>query len=330
MIVPLKMVLDGCKSDAILGLGDSPSDRLKVIDYIRRALDLAVYKGNLDPTLGVMDVCSDECGIVTLPSFVGTVLQVNVGGNPTIFRSYWYQFHVNGFGSKCGGICGYTSDDMMWSPIFQDLKEWSVLAALCEDPTDGNGSLKMIVEGETMDASGNIKQAITIPVSGPSSTGVQIPLLAGVANTDSTTPTFFRSITRVTKPVTRGYVKLIAFPMRQMALSVTIGYYAPNEQNPRYRRIKVGARCKWVRIIYRRTELPLVNDYDVLPISSYQAMLDLVKSIRLSDSNNPDAAEVYMNRAVRLMNEVASIESGGTYTPMQVDASNFIGTIDFR
>jgi len=327
MLVTLKMVLDGCKSDAILGLGDN--QRAKVIDYIRRALDLAVYKGNLDPTLGVMDVCSDECGIVTLPYFVGTVLQVNVGGCPTIFRSYWYQFHINGFGNKCGQSCGFTSDDLMWSPTFQDLKEWSLLAAICEDATDGDGSKTMVVEAETMDANGNIKPAITIPVTGPSSSGVKIPLLNGVANTDAAV-TYVRKIIQVTKPLTRGYVKLIAFPLRQMALSTTIGYYAPNETTPRYRRIKVGARCKWVRIIYRRTELPLVNDYDVLPIASYQAMLDLVKSIRLSDSNNPDAAEVYMNRAVRLMNEIQSVESGNTYAPLQIDPTEFVGTIDFR
>lgn len=325
MVVTLGQCISGSKSDAILGI----SDRAKIIDYIRRALDLAVYKGNLDPTLGVMDVCSDECGVVTLPYFVGTVLQVNVGGNPTVFRSYWYQFHVNGFGSRCGGPCGFTSDDLMWSPVFQDLPTWRVVAAICEDPIDGDGSKTIIVEGETMDAMGNIKEAITIPVTGPSSRGIQIPLLNGVANTD-TPMTWFRKITAVTKPVTRGFVKLIAFELKQMNLTTTIGYYAPNETKPRYRRIKVGARCKWVRIIYRRTELPLVDDYDVLPIASYQAMLDLIKSIRLSDSNNPDAAEVYMNRAVRLMNEIQSVESGSTYAPMQWDNADFVGNIDYR
>lgn len=324
MIVTLGRVISGSKSDAILGI----SDRDAIIDYIRRALDLAVYKGNLDPTLGKMDVCADECGVVTLPSFVGTVLQVNVGGHPTAFRSYWYEFHVNGFGNRCGPACGY-SDDLMWSPVFQDLREWSVVAALCEDAIDGNGSLKMIVEGEMMDAAGNPKDAYTIPTSGPSRAGVEIPLVHNWASTDAV-PTYFRKITRVTKPVTRGYVKLIAFPIRQMALSVNIGYYAPNETAPRYRRIKVGSSCKWVRIIYRRTELPLVNDYDVLPIASYQAILDLIKSVRLSDSNNVDVAEVYLQRAVRLMNEIQSVESGHTYTPMQVQPGFSVGTIDYR
>jgi hypothetical protein len=324
VIVTLGEVIEEAKSDAILGI----SDRAKIISFIKRGLELAVYKGNLNPTIGTIDVCSDKCGHVTLPGFVGTVLQVNVGGCPTVFRSRWYEFHINGFGSRCGRTCGFT-DDAGWSPVFEDLEAWSVVTAICEDAIDGDGSKVMVIEGETMDANQNVKQALTIPVTGPSELGVKIPLLLNVANTDSAV-TYFRKITRITKPVTRGYVKLLAFPMRQMAHAVHIGYYAPHETNPRYRRIKVGASCKWVRIIYRRTELPLVNDYDVLPIASLQAMLDLIKSVRLSDSNNFEAAEILLNRGVRLMNEIQTVESGNTYTPIQVDPSWGVGTIDPR
>ncbi len=325
MIVTLGQVLKGIKSSGIVGT----DDREKGIDLVRRAIELAVYKGNLDPTLGKMDICSDHCGIVTLPSFVGTVLQVNVGGHPTVFRSGWYEFHINGFGNCCGQTCGWVTDDMGWSPVFQDLTEWSVVAAICEDATDGDGSLKMIVEGETIDANNNPKDAITIPETGPSSAGVEIPLLHNYASTDAI-PTYFRKITRVTKPVTRGYVKLIAFPIRQMALSVNVGYYAPNEISPRYRRIKIGAKCKWARIIYRRSELPLVNDWDVLPIAAYQAMLDLVKSIVKSDADDIDGAEIFLSRAVRLMNEIQSAESGSPYGVMQVQPGFGVSTIDFR
>ncbi len=266
---------------------------------------------------------------MTLPSFVGTVIQVNVGGSPTVFRSNWYEFHLNGFGSKCGPSCGF-SDDKDWSPVFQDLKEWSVVAAICEDAIDGNGTLEMIVEGETKDANLNTKEVITIPASGPSTRGIKIPLLFNVANTPTNPLIYFRSITRITKPVTRGYVKILAFPVRQMALPVTLGYYAPKETNPTYRRIKVGCSCKWVRVRYRRASLTLVEDYDVVPLGSFQATLDLLKSIRLSDSNNIDASEAYLAKAVRLLTEVQSIESGNTYTPLQVDPSFSVGTIDYR
>lgn len=325
MLVTLGRVIEGSKSSGILGIGD----RTAIIDYIQRGIELACYKANYDPSVGIIDVCSDACGLVTLPSFIATVMQVNVGGYPTIFRNQWYDFHVNGLGNQCPIQIGF-SNDAGWSPVFQDLKEWSVVAAICEDATDGDGSKVMIVEGETMDSLGNIKQAITIPVAGASESGIKIPLLNGYANTDGANPTFFRKITRVTKPVTRGYVKLIAFPMRQMALSVTLGYYDPNETTPNYKRIRVGQSCKWVRLLYRRASLSLVNDWDIVPINSYQAMLDLIKAINMSDSNNPQASELYLAKAVRLMNEVQSIENNASWNPIQVEPGFGIGTLDPR
>lgn len=323
MRVTLLRALEGSKSDAILGT----SDRNVAIDYIQRAIELAADKANWDIWVDNLDICSDGCGIVTLPSFVDTVLQVNEGCRPTTFRSQWFQFHQNGPGSgPCGQCFGFT-DDMGMSPIFQDLKEWSVVTAICEDAIDGNGSLKMIVEGETKDAELNTKQAITIPVTGPSSRGIQIPLLYGVANTDPAL-TYFRKITRVTKPVTRGYVKLIGFPIRQMAQSVTLGYYEPYETNPMYRRIRVACACDWVRVRYRKSDAPLVNDYDVLPIASYQATLDLIKAVRLSDSNNVVESEAYLGKAIRLLTEIEN--RSASYMPIQVEKSFGIGTVDYR
>jgi hypothetical protein len=325
MQVTVKEVLDGARSDGILGI----SDRAVILDYLKRAIELAAFKANYDVFTDTLDICSDDCGIVTLPSFVGTVLQVNEGGHPTIFRDRWFQFHVNGPGSqKCGPMIGF-SDDMGWSPVYQDIKEWCVVTAMCEDPIDGNGSLSMIVEGETMDANGNPKDAITIPATGPSSRGVQIPLLYGVANTDPAM-TYFRNFRQITKPVTRGYVKLIAFPIRQMATATNIGYYAPYETNPRYRRIRVSHPCKWVRVHYRRATIAMVNDSDIVPIGSYQATLELLKSIRLADSNNIDASEAYLARAVRLLSEIQSVESGNNYSPIQVEPGFGIGYFDPR
>lgn len=321
MRVTLGRVLAGAKSDAILGI----SDRTKAIDFANRAIELYADRANWDIFVFNLDICSDVCGVVTLPSFAEHVLQVNECGTPTTLRSEWFPFHINGPGD-CSCRCGF-SDDMGTSPVLQNLKEWSVVTAICEDAIDGNGTLEMIVEGETKDANLNTKPAITIPVTGPSSAGVKIPLLINIANTDSAM-TYFRSITRVTKPVTRGYVKLIAFPIRQMAQPVTLGYYAPYETAPQFRRIKVGGSCRWVRVRYRRAQMPFVNDYDVLPILSYQAMLDLLKSVRLSDANNINESEAYLAKAVRLLTEIQN--RSAAYQPLQVDESWGIGTLDPR
>lgn len=325
MLCTVGEVFEGSKNPAILGL----NDRALFLDYLKRAVELAAYKANYQVWLGTLDVCSNHCGYVTLPYFVGTVLQVNVCGAPTMFRNPWYSFHINGPGNQpCGPGVGF-SDDLGFSPTFQDLKEWSMVAAICEDPIDGNGTLKLVVEGETMDANGNPKEAITIPTSGPSSTGVQIPLRINWASQDPAL-TWFRKVTRVVKPVTRGYVKLIGFPQRSLATAMTLGYYAPNETTPNYRRIRVGCACSWVRIKYRRASLAMVNDSDIVPLGSYQAALELLKAIRLGDSNDVVASEAYLGRAVRLLNEVESTENGSAWSPVQFEPGLTPGTLDWR
>lgn len=330
MSIPLGKIIQGSKSAAILGV----SNRATIIEYIERAIDLAKFKANWNPWLGTLDLCSNNCGFVTLPTFVGTVLAMNVGGFPATFRNSWYEFHINGLGSCGGGAaawpsCGYFWDDMLWSPVLQDLREWSYLAAICEDPIDGNGTLELIVQGETMDPQFNQKEALTIPVSGPSSPGVRLKLLTGYAATDpQVTP--FKKIFQVTKPVTRGYVKLIGFPNRQMAGAVTLGYYAPNETDPSYRRIRVNAKCSWVRVRYRRASISFANDYDLVPFSSYEAVLQLLRSIRLRETNNEDLAQAAENKGIEILTDAQAIEDGPGFAPPQIEPEFGVGTMDFR
>lgn len=327
MIVTLGKIITASKSNDILGI----SNRDQIIDYINRAVEIAAFRANWNPYVSTLDICSDGSGCITLPSFVDVVLAANVGGRPATFRNSWYEYHINGLGSNsaCGGACGVFWDDKMWSPTFQDPKRWSLLGAICEDPIDGNGSLELIVQGETMDANYNVKQALTIPPTGPSSPGVRVQLLTNYAATDPGV-TYFRKITQVTKPITRGYVKLIAFPPEQLAQAVTIGYYAPNETNPRFKRMKVSCGCEWVRVKYRRKTIDLVNDYDIVPLASYQAVLDLLKAIRLRETNNIDLAEKYELKAIQLLQDIQTIEDGPNWGPLQIDPSFGIGTIDYR
>jgi hypothetical protein len=320
-------IINASKNNDVLGI----SDRASIIKYIQRAITLAAWKANYNPYLGDMDICADSYGLVTLPSEVGVILACNVGGFPALFRNNWFQYHINGPGSPrgCGPVCGYTWEEQNLSPVFQDIRQWSYVAALVEDATDGNGSLSLQVFGETMDASYNQKQAITIPGSGASSPGVVVPLLAGFAATDPAA-TQFRRITRVIKPVTRGYVKLVAFPGTNLAQGVTIGYYAPNETAPAYRRIRVGVRCEWVRIKYRRSEIKFVYDSDIIPLACEHALLMLIKAVRLYDTNNPDLGDKYTKLAVDLLLERELIENGPGVFQMQVDPGFGIGCVDFR
>lgn len=306
--ITLGEIIAESKSADILAI----SDRSKIIRYVEQAIEIAEYKAHWNRWVSTIDICSGSDGCITLPSFVDTVLAVNVAGYPSSPRSGWYEFNPNGFGSNnnnAGEVLNYHWDDRGWSPVVQDLKEWSCIAAIVEDPTDGDGTKFVQVFGETMDGQRNMKEAITIPTVGASQSGVNIPMLIGYAAPD-TAMTMFRRISRIVKPETRGYVKIIGFGPNQMGQVVTLGYLAPNETNPSYRRIKVSRPCTWCRIRYRRADIPLKYDYDLLPIPSRQAMIDLLRAIRLRESGNIDLAESYETKATQLLSDIQATEDG--------------------
>ena len=322
------------QSQDVLGIGD----RDAIIDYLQRAIELAAWKANWDPYLGTMDICCDECGCVTLPSEVGVILACNVGGFPALFRNSWFEYHINGPGSRSGAMgygglagptTGYVWDDKGPVACFEDIKHWSYVAAFVEDQVDGSSGLEMQVFGETMDGNYNQKEVLTIPAAGASTPGIFVPLIWQSAATD-THATQLRRITRVIKPVTRSYVKLIAFPGQQQAQGRTIGYYAPNETDPQYRRIQVSAQCKWVRIKYRRSEIKFVNDTDIIPLPSKQALICLLKAIRFQDTNELANAEAYEQKAVQIMMDRELIEAGPATFKLQVDPQYGLGGVDYR
>ena len=332
-VVLLGQIINDTKSAAFLGI----SDRDVIISYVERALELGIWEENYNPSIGTLVMNSDVCGWLTLPYFVGTVLAVNVAGQPAQFRNAWFEYAASGPGSapnsgniynagsfygqagtNGGGWNGQTWDDREWSPTFEDLREWSALAAICENPADGTGALKLVVEGEANDGLGN---AIFKTV--------EIPLLANTGTTDPQA-TMWRKITRVVKPLTAGYVRLLGFPFRQGVKAVTLGFYGPRETTPRYRRIRVSQACQCVKVRYRLADIKLLADYDVIPINSRQAMLELIKSLRLSDTNNTEQAAVYEAHARALLREKQTAEEGPGTFMLNVDPSNFVGSLDLR
>ena len=344
-VVTLGEIIAASTSASSLGL-DPVTERQKIIYYIQRALELQKAKGNWTPYMGTIDVMSDCAGNVVLPSFVEDVMALNVAGRPALFQSAWFQFHINGPGSggsgpidgwpggpgySLGGGLGaglqFTWQDNEFVSTFQPLPDWRMLAAICEDPADAG--LQLEVRGITGDGLGNTKQALTQLGPNAPLNAVVIPLAANLATTDQSA-TQFRQITSVYKPVTRGYVKLLGISGAQGEQATVIGYYAPNETTPRYRRIVVNAQCAWVRCRFRRTTFQLQYDHEEIPIASVQAMMFLLQAIRYYDAGDLDRGTKYEAMATQLIMEAQSMTDGPGNWQLSVDPGFCAGTLDFR
>lgn len=347
-IVTLGEIILASTSASSLGL-DPITERDKIIDYAQRGLELQANKGNWSPYMGTLDVVSDCAGNVVLPSFVDSVMACNVAGRPALFQNAWYQYHINGpgsngsgpiigggfdfgVGSTSGGIGGglqFTWQDGEYVPTFQPLPGWQTLVALCENPADAAAGLALTVQGETGDGLGNTKQALTSLGPNAPLLGVVIPLVANTASTDQSA-TQFRKVTAVHKPITKGYVKLLGISGRQGETATVIGYYAPNETNPRYRRIIVNSQCAWVRVRYRRSSLNFQYDHEVLPIASKQAMLFLLQAVRYYDTGDLDRGAKFEQMATQLIMDAQSMIDGPAQFNLQVEPGWGTGTQDFR
>ncbi len=343
-LITLGEVIAESKAPTVLGI----SDRAKIISYVKRALDLAMHKSNYNPWIGVLDMCSDACGYVTLPDFVESVQACNVGGLPAFFRDKWFEFSINGPGSNSwgaypsiaassgygvgvgtstfggGGIgIGNTWDDRQTSPTFEDLTEPCALACICENPADAKAGLSLTVQGIVTSPDGYQQQALTTDPTDPNTpaTAVFVPLAfdaRGIATSDPKT-TLFTRVTQVIKPVTQGYVRLYAVAQRQGAKLVLIGVYSPKETSPQYKRIRVSSARNWVRVMYRIKTPNLLYDYDVIPITSLDAMLCLLRAVRDYETRNYQEGDAALKVAVQVLNEIQSTQDGPCTINLMID-----------
>jgi hypothetical protein len=85
-----------------------------------------------------------------------------------------------------------------------------------------------------------------------------------------------------------------------------------------------------VRIKYRRSEIKFVNDTDIIPLPSKQALICLLKAIRFQETNELANAEAYEQKAVQIMMDRELIEAGPATFKLQVDPQYGLGGVDYR
>lgn len=287
----------------VLGRCDNATVFRRISDAVRLANSSS--KGN-DWNIATMDLCVCDC-CVTLPADVGTVMAINNGGMPTLIRDQWYQYHVNGSGTTCWVSCGYT-DELGPVVTFKDPSSKVQLVAEVENAIDSNVELRVFGWDE------DGKRIYTEGADGVLEDGFLVPTVYGYAVTNPNSPLVAR-IDRIQKPVTNGFIKLIAVDSTTLDTHTLIGYYQPWETVPSYRRIRVPDRS-WLRIKYRRKDLEVRAATDWINIENREALLLLLKAVKFRLDNQIEQARSYENEGMRLLNnEAESLRPPGPKSP---------------
>jgi len=129
-------------------------------------------------------------------------------------------------------------------------------------------------------------------------------------------PTLVKAIAHVEKPDTVGYVSLYAFDYGRSNDMALIGQYHPSETNPKYRRIRIGRKAAWARIIYRVKSPEFTSEYDYVPLENPRAIIAAVHAIDLEDKDFLEQAQKYWQTAIAyLKNENESMDGHAMQTP---------------
>jgi hypothetical protein len=306
----------------------------RLLRWISDGVALIANKADLDGLRGTLDICTTGCGTcggdggcngkmgsvcnspagcgrkcVTLPREVETILGINIGGQPVLFKGELFSFHLNGPGD-CRTICDWSAQDKGHNfCTLRDIITPSKLVTYLETEED-NGK-KFIVYG--FDKFG---QTLKRQENGVWVDGYQVPTVFGAAIPDTGAPEVAR-ITNIFKDLTVGNMRLATVDSSGTT-GINLGIYMPDEQVPNYCRLQLNRSCNWVRIAYIKTNPRFRSRYDHVPLRSPRAVLLAVQAIKHYNEKLYADAHLVEADAARIEIEAQLRAEPPTYFPVQV------------
>jgi hypothetical protein len=131
-------------------------------------------------------------------------------------------------------------------------------------------------------------------------------------------PVLVKSIAHIEKPVTDGYVSLYAWDYGRSNDLTLIGQYHPTEINPSYRRVRIGKKCAWARIIYRVSPPTVTSKQDYIPLEHERAIITAVHACDLEDKDFAEQATRYWGVAFNYLKNQQEHLDGHAFQPPQI------------
>lgn len=312
------------------------------LEYTNKATRLLMNRGDFWGTVVKMRVCVYNSCLVW-PRAVGTVLAVNMGGNPTSVFNHWYNFMPltgwdfcnGGFAwhdGHCRGNVVVVNDGL--SPVFNPIACNRPMYVRAYPSTQQDVGKKTRIFG--IDENGQVIRTQNSDLSWTD--GVELTLVA----TFISTPMKVREITRITKDETQGVVRYYQYDADNDVL-LDLVWIEPTELGPMYRKSKLPKRCNClgtcngltnVEALVKLEFIPVKYDTDLVLISNQDALSDMMLSVKYANSGDKAKADEFEAKAIhelnlelanKLPNEQTSVDINpfGTALP----ARHYIGSI---
>lgn len=266
-------------------------DEATVLARLSDAVKLLSNKGINDVLLGEIELCVCD-GCITLPRDVGTVLGIDVCGQPTLIQDQFFKYHINGPGT-CGG-CGVVTE-MGQVCTYRDPAYPAYLQAEVTSAADNNKRLR--VYANDMDG----KKIFTAGPNGTLEEGFIVPQIFGFSKRAPNVPALGK-IYRISRDATRDSVKLIAINADDGVSQCKIGEYEPDETLPTYRRIKVSSKSS-VLVKYKKASIKLTSQRSWINIDNDEALRLACRAVKYRGDDKLTQAREFESEAARILSE---------------------------
>jgi hypothetical protein len=313
--------------------------QFQIFDATTTGLEILCNKGHYDGLTGYVDIQTDGWRYATLPRFVDQPVAIAINGRPAYMRNKWSEFHLNGPGSdeyggqymggaQFGSWYGFSGSGRWgqihaWDSVgevvtIKPLQAVSQLVAVPDNIDDDLKTMRIYGYDETgkwiIGADGEDGYSIRVSHN---------KLLPNI-NTDQKVA----RIERITRQATAGFVRLIAYDAVQQTTSVLLGYYYPDETEPRYFRLKLPTDAQWIRLRYRKRTLKVTSVWQPLHLHSRMAIVTMVRSMKLLDTDAA-SAQVMEDKAMKFLDDDQKARNPGEAFQLEINEdtgwnSNFI------
>lgn len=280
-------ILKAAKAPEAYGQCDDEAVFVAISKGAKRANDSGLF----DLSVGQMDICVCD-GCVTLPAEVRTILSVDQGGWPMVIRSEWFEYSLNGTGLQKCVPCYFTTVQGNVFPTIRELNGPSTIIAELDSAADNQKEVRVF---------GWKADGTRIYTEGPNGMedGFLVPTVYGFSPPNPDAPPIAR-IDRVRKAETNGLVRLIGIQTEDTTKTTLLGHYLPWETSPQYQRIKVASKT-WIRLKYKKKDLRVRGLNDWINLNNEEALMFLLKAVKLGEQDQYAASRDAENEAFRLL-----------------------------